>query len=93
MAEVFLALARGAQGTQKQLVIKKIHPALARNSRFTEMFVDEARVTMRLNHSNIVQVYAFDQLDDGLVLAMQLVDGPNLLELQQAARRKGVRLP
>jgi len=93
MAEVFLALARGAQGTQKQLVIKKIHPALARSSRFSEMFVDEARVAMRLNHSNIVQVYALEQLEEGLVLAMEHVDGPNLLELQQAARRKGIRFP
>ncbi|MBW2276809.1 MAG: protein kinase, partial [Deltaproteobacteria bacterium] len=93
MAEVFLALAMGAQGTQKQLVIKKIHPALARSSRFTEMFVDEARVAMRLNHSNIVQVYTFEQLEDGLVLAMEHVDGPNLLELQQAARRADTRFP
>lgn len=93
MAEVFLALARGAQGTEKQLVIKKIHPAMARSRRFAEMFVDEARVAMRLNHSNIVQVYAFEQLDDGLVLAMEHINGPNLLELQQAARGAGLRLP
>jgi serine/threonine protein kinase len=93
MAEVFLARARGAQGTEKQLVIKKIHPALARSSRFIEMFVDEARVAMRLNHSNIVQVYAFEQLDEGLVLAMEHVDGPNLLELQYAACRAGKRFP
>jgi tetratricopeptide (TPR) repeat protein/tRNA A-37 threonylcarbamoyl transferase component Bud32 len=93
MAEVFVALARGAQGTEKQLVIKQIHPALARSERFIEMFVDEARVAMRLNHSNIVQVYAFEQLDDGLVLAMEHVDGPNLLELQQSANRAGTRLP
>ncbi len=93
MAEVFLARSRGAQGTEKLLVIKKIHPALASNERFIDMFVDEARVAMRLNHSNIVQVYAFDQIDGDHFLAMEHVDGCDLHEVQLAARSTGNRLP
>ena len=86
MAEVFLARSQWAQGTEKLLVIKKIHPALAQNDRFIDMFVDEARVAMRLNHTNIVQVYTFEQIENDYVLAMEYVDGPNLLELEQACR-------
>lgn len=93
MAEVFLTLARGAQGTEKRLVVKKIHPALAKNSRFIEMFIDEARVAMRLNHTNIVQVYAFEHMDDSYILAMEHVDGPNLFELQQAVSDADDRWP
>jgi len=93
MAEVFLALARGAEGLEKQLVIKKILPALASNRRFVQMFVDEARVAMRLNHSNIVQVYDFEQLGETFILAMEYVDGSDLLALQQAARRQDQRMP
>ena len=44
MAEVFLARSQWAQGTEKTLVIKKIHPTLAKNARFIDMFIDEARV-------------------------------------------------
>ena len=93
MAEVFLASSRGAQGTEKLLVIKKIHPALASNTRFIEMFVDEARVTMRLNHSNIVQVYAFEQIQGDHFLAMEYVDGGDLHEILAAAARQKMRLP
>ena len=85
MAEVFLARSQWAQGTEKLLVIKKIHPALAKNAKFIDMFVDEARVAMRLNHTNIVQVYTFEQIGDDYILAMEYVDGPNLLELELAA--------
>ncbi len=93
MAEVFLARSRGAQGTEKLLVIKKIHPALASNARFIEMFVDEARVTMRLNHSNIVQVYAFEQIQGDHFLAMEYVDGGDLHEILTATAHFKKRLP
>ncbi|MCP4674715.1 MAG: protein kinase, partial [Deltaproteobacteria bacterium] len=93
MAEVFLARSQWAQGTEKLLVIKKIHPALAKNAKFIGMFVDEARVAMRLNHTNIVQVYTFEQIDDFFILAMEYVDGPDLLRLERVARKDGDRFP
>ncbi len=85
MAEVFLARARGAEGTEKLLVIKKIHPALARNERFIEMFVDEARVAMRLNHSNIVQVYAFERTNFGIIHLR--TDGERVLVFTHSGKR------
>jgi tetratricopeptide (TPR) repeat protein/tRNA A-37 threonylcarbamoyl transferase component Bud32 len=93
MAEVFLARFRGAQGAEKLLVVKKIHPAFASNPRFIEMFVDEAKVAMRLNHSNIVQVYAFEQIGDDLILAMEHVDGRDLHEIRNAVWNAGQRVP
>ncbi len=93
MAEVFLARSKGAGGIDKTLVLKKIHPILARNKRFIDMFMEEARVAMRLNHSNIVQVYAFEQIDDDFVLAMEHVDGSDLLDIQTLAFRQGHRIP
>jgi eukaryotic-like serine/threonine-protein kinase len=93
MAEVFLTRSRGAQGTEKLLVVKKIHPALSQSAKFIDMFVDEARVAMRLNHTNIVQVYNFEQIDDGYLLAMEYVDGVDLLELESIMRKEGRRFP
>ncbi|MCU0661243.1 MAG: protein kinase [Myxococcota bacterium] len=93
MAEVFLARSPHAQGTEKLLVIKKIHPALARNAKFIDMFVDEARVAMRLNHTNIVQTYSFEQLGETYLIAMEYVDGFDLLEIEGAARQRDRKMP
>jgi eukaryotic-like serine/threonine-protein kinase len=93
MAEVFLARSRGAQGTEKLLVIKKIHPALSRNAKFLDMFVDEAHVAIRLNHTNIVQVYSFEHDRDSYILAMEYVDGTDLLRFRNAVRNQNRRFP
>ncbi len=93
MAEVFVARSAGAEGVDKVLVVKRILPSFAKSDRFTAMFVDEAKVAMRLNHPNVVQVYAFEQTGDGFLLAMELVDGVDLGRLVSAARRRGRRLP
>jgi len=93
MAEVFLARSKGAQGTEKLLVVKKIHPALSQNEKFIDMFVAEAHVAIRLNHSNIVQVYSFEHDDDAYILAMEYVDGTDLLKLENTARNRIRRIP
>ncbi len=94
MAEVFLAKKPGAEGTFKLLVLKRIHPAHASSRRFRAMFVEEAHLATRLNHPNIVQVYEFLDLgDDGLLLAMEYVEGHDLGKLMSTARQKGTRIP
>ncbi|MFO0551901.1 MAG: protein kinase [Polyangiaceae bacterium] len=93
MAEVFLAKKLGAEGTFKLLVLKRIHPAHAKSRRFRAMFVEEAHLATRLNHPNIVQVYEFlDHGEEGLLLAMEYVEGFDLGRLMSAARQKSTRL-
>ncbi|MCB9598179.1 MAG: protein kinase [Sandaracinaceae bacterium] len=92
MAEVFLARSTGAEGIEKVLVVKRVLPTFARSPKFISMFVDEAKVAMRLNHPNIVQVYAFEQVKGEFLLAMEFVDGLDLGRLVSAARRAGRRL-
>ena len=66
MAEVFLAKKRGAEGTYKLLVVKRILPQYGSSRRFRTMFAEEAQLATRLNHPNIVQVYDFqDYGEDG----------------------------
>lgn len=93
MAEVFLAKSTGAEGIEKVLVLKRVLPSFARSAKFISMFVDEAKVAMRLNHPNIVQVYAFEQFKAEFLLAMELVDGLDLGRLVAAVRRTGRKLP
>jgi serine/threonine protein kinase/tetratricopeptide (TPR) repeat protein len=94
MAEVFLAKKRGAEGTYKLLVVKRILPAHGASRRFRSMFVEEAQLATRLNHPNIVQVYEFSDCgEDGLLLSMEYVEGFDLGRLISAARQQGARVP
>ncbi len=94
MAEVFLAKKRGAEGTYKVLVVKRILPTYGGSRRFRTMFVEEAQVATRLNHPNVVQVYEFfDGGDEGQLLSMEYVEGPDLGMLMSSAKQKGTRIP
>jgi serine/threonine protein kinase/predicted ATPase len=93
MAEVFLARTTVAQGLAKQLVLKKIHPAFARSRQFVSMFVDEAKIALGLNHPNVVQVFDFGQVGDTFFLAMEYVEGMDLLRLTQHAAEAKQPMP
>ncbi|WP_394824151.1 serine/threonine-protein kinase PknK [Pendulispora albinea] len=94
MAEVFLAKKRGAEGTFKLLVVKRILPTHGASRRFRAMFIEEAQLATRLNHPNVVQVFEFyDGGDEGQLLAMEYVEGPDLGMLMASAKAKGTRLP
>ncbi len=93
MAEVYLARTTVAQGLNKTLVIKKIHTAYARSKQFVTMFVDEAKIALGLNHPNIIQVFDFGAVGDTYFLAMEHVEGMDLLRLLQEAAKARQRLP
>lgn len=94
MAEVFLAKKRGAEGTFKLLVLKRVLPDYVSSRRFRVMFAEEAQLATRLNHPNIVQVYEFqDYGDDGQLLSMEFVDGPDLRAYMKAVRAAEQRTP
>ena len=93
MAEIFLASAQGAEGFEKEVVIKRIRPGFADDPSFVQMFVDEARVVSRLNHANIVQIFDFDRHGDTYFLAMEYVRGRSLSEAHKRARELSVPIP
>ena len=94
MAEVFLAKKRGAEGTYKIVVVKRILPGYTTSRRFRSMFIDEAQLATRLNHPNVVQVYEFsNEGDEGHILAMEYVEGCDLGHLISAAKSTATRIP
>jgi len=93
MAEVFLAKSEGPMGFEKLLVIKRIHPILAEDPKFVEMFLAEAKVAARLNHPAIVQIYDFGQDQDSYYLAMEYIDGPTLRLLIGRAVETDYKVP
>ncbi|MDX9724298.1 MAG: serine/threonine-protein kinase [Myxococcota bacterium] len=78
MAEVFRGVASSIQGFDKTVAIKRILPSLTRKRRFVRMFLDEARVSLQLNHGNIVQVFDLGRVDDTYFIVMEHIEGTNL---------------
>jgi len=92
MAELYKATLTGDHGFNKLVAIKKILPHLAQDRSFIEMFIDEARITAQLDHRNIVQVYELGTDADTPYIAMQLVDGVDVLALLRECARAQIRL-
>lgn len=81
MAEVFLAKKLGPHGFEKQLVIKRILPHLAVSERFSELFLNEARLAALIDHPNLVHVSGFGEIEGDYYLAMEFVDGTTIADL------------
>src|SRR5262247_1315293 len=92
MAELFVATAPGEHGFQKKVVIKRLLPHLIDDDTYNAMFIDEAKLTARLVHPKIAQTFELGKVDDALFIAMEYVDGIDVLALLRefAARRRKV---
>ncbi len=93
MAELFLATAPGEHGFQRNVVIKRLLPALAREPVYTAMFIDEAKLTARLTHPKIAQTYELGRVGTELFIAMELVDGVDVLALLREMAWQRRRIP
>jgi serine/threonine-protein kinase len=93
MAEVFRGVAESLQGFKKSVAIKRILPSLTKNQKFVSMFLDEARLSLFLQHANIVQVFDISKTpDNAYFLVMEYVDGCNLKALIERQKQRGKRL-
>lgn len=81
MAEVFRAAGEGPEGFERPFVVKQIHPRLSEAAEFVRMFVDEAKISARLLHPNVVQVFEFVYQDGCYYMVMEPVDGVDMARL------------
>ncbi|RMG97820.1 MAG: serine/threonine protein kinase [Deltaproteobacteria bacterium] len=93
MAEVYVAEAESLGGFKKKVAIKRILPSLHKDERFVRMFLDEARLSLYLNHANIVSVFDIGKSDNTYFIVMEYVDGTNLKAVIEDTSRRGERLP
>jgi serine/threonine-protein kinase len=93
MAEIYKAKAITVDGFEKQVAIKRILPSLCSQPKFVNMFLDEARLSMHLNHTNIVQVFDVGRAQGTYFIVMEFVDGHNLRRLFQRLAEVGQRFP
>ncbi len=91
MAEVFLG--RSVEEPNKLVAIKRILPTMLEDEGFVTMFLDEARISIQLNHPNIVQVYHLGKNEESYYLAMEYVSGSDLRQLCERYRKNCRTMP
>lgn len=92
MAEVWLAQ-RVTLGASKAVAVKLLAPNLTTKKQYRDMFLEEARLSMLLNNSNIVQVFDAGEENGECFMAMEWIDGVNLAELEAALWETGSSIP
>ena len=93
MAEVFKGRVSGAAGFEKIVAIKRILPHLSDDQEFIGMFVDEAKLSANLNHSNIGQVFEFGKIESRYFIAMEYIHGKDCRRIQDYFRSFSKSMP
>ena len=93
MAEVWKAIAHFDDARAHTVALKRVLPELASQELYRSMFEDEARLGMRLQHSNIVRVYDAREIGGTFIMVMELVDGTSLKGILDRAHARGARMP
>lgn len=93
MAEVYRGVAESIAGFKKSVAIKRMLPNLAKNQKFVQMFLDEAKLSLYLQHANIVQVFDISRSGETYFLVMEYVDGANLKKIIERMQHRGRTIP
>ncbi len=93
MAEVFIGRTVGIAGITKKVAIKRVLPHLAKNKKFVSMFLDEARVVMKLSHANVVQVFDVGEDEGTYFIVMEFIDGVSLKDIVDKLRERRQMAP
>jgi serine/threonine-protein kinase len=91
MATVYLAR-DDTDPSERVLAVKRIHPHLSKRRDFVEMFLDEARLSSRLDHPNICRVVDFGEARGAYYIAMEYLVGEPLTNVFRAMARQPERL-
>jgi len=86
MADVSLAVRHGAGGFVKLVVIKELR-ASSLDTNTVQMFCDEARITARLNHPNVVHIHEVIVGSGEYLLEMEYLDGQPLNRIMTRLRK------
>jgi len=93
MAEVFRAKAFGVEGFERLVAVKRILPNIAEDKEFIRMFIEEAKLSVQLNHANIAQIFDLGVVDGSYYIALEHVHGRDLRVLFDRCRQLGEAMP
>jgi serine/threonine protein kinase len=84
MADVYKGRVSGPQGFERTFVVKRILPHLSDDATFIKMFVEEAKLSARLAHPNIVQIFELGAVEGEYFISMEYIRGRDLAETMRA---------
>jgi serine/threonine protein kinase len=84
MAEVYKGRIQGPAGFERVFVVKRILPHLSEDPTFIRMFVEEAKLSARLNHPNIVQIFELGSVEGEYFISMEYIRGHDLADTMRA---------
>ena len=93
MAEVWKGKATSMRGFEKLVAIKRVLPDLAKKNDFINMFLDEARLSLHLNHANVVQTLILVLLKELTLLLWSGWMDVNLKGVLESIQLSGDRIP
>ena len=83
MARIYRAKTEGVGGVEKTVALKCLKDSMGADENFVKMMRDEARITVRMTHKNIAQVFGFEQVGSTYFMVMEYIDGISLADLCQ----------
>ncbi len=92
MGELFIAASGELGGAEKLCIIKKV-PEDRDSPGLTARLLDEAKVAVRLNHTNLVQVFDCGRVEEELYIAMELIEGRDLRAVWNRTAERRSRIP
>lgn len=81
MGSVVMGRAQGGRLSGRVVAVKRLHANIAQDPQFVGMFLDEAWMTAGIRSPNVVRVEAWGQDEQGMFLAVELVEGVSLSRL------------
>jgi serine/threonine protein kinase len=97
MADVLLGRADGTDshiaGFERHVVVKRIKSEHAKDKRFIQMFLDEARLAATLHHQNVVQVHDIGEVNGEYFFAMEYLHGEDLRKILGAVSKLKTHVP
>lgn len=92
MATLYLGRRAGAAGFARHVAIKLVHQHLVGDRNFVRMFLDEALLSSKIHHPNVVHVEELGEEKGVYYLVMEYVHGCSLAQVARALARRKRRL-
>ncbi|MCY1074958.1 serine/threonine protein kinase [Archangium lansingense] len=97
MAEVYQARAKPttqrSPGEPDEVVLKRLLPAYRNDGAYVKAFVDEAKLTVRLRHANIVRTFRLFKAGPDYLMVQELVAGRTLGFMQELLVKAKAAMP
>lgn len=97
MAEIYqakpLPATQRSPGEPDDVVLKRLMPTFRNDAAFIKSFVDEAKLTVRLRHPNIVRTFKCFKAGADYLMVQELVPGRTLAFMQEEFGKVGALMP